>query len=66
MAGLPARDDLGTGQAVEIETKADQGTGRLTSGVVKRILTPGRRHPYGIKVMLEDGRVGRVKRVTGA
>ena len=66
MAGLPARDDLRAGQAVEMETKADQGAGRLTSGVVKRILTSGRRHPYGVKVMLEDGRMGRVKRVTGA
>ena len=43
--------------------KADQPTGRLTEGVVARILTKSSHHPHGIKVMLEDGQVGRVKAV---
>ena len=48
---------------VEIVQKADQPTGKLTRGVVGRILTKSPAHPHGIKVMLEDGRVGRVKRI---
>jgi hypothetical protein len=35
----------------------------LTEGIVARILTKDSTHPHGIKVMLEDGRVGRVKAV---
>ncbi|MCA1758233.1 MAG: YwbE family protein, partial [Bacteroidales bacterium] len=38
-------------------------TGELTEGFVKRILTSSPTHPHGIKVMLETGEVGRVKRV---
>ncbi len=49
---------------VEIETKKDQGTGRLTAGTVKEILTAGKYHPHGIKVRLQDGQVGRVKKIT--
>lgn len=58
---LPARDQIRKGCRVGIETKADQGTGRLTGGVVREILTSSKFHPRGIKVRLEDGRVGRVK-----
>ncbi|HRL51785.1 MAG TPA: YwbE family protein, partial [Enterococcus aquimarinus] len=42
--------------------KQDQRTGKLTEGVVKRILTNSPQHPHGIKVMLESGIVGRVKK----
>ena len=45
---------------MKIVLKADQPTGRLTEGVVMRILTKSSHHPYGIKVMLENGQVGRV------
>jgi uncharacterized repeat protein (TIGR03833 family) len=45
--------------------KKDQGTGKLTSGVVAEILTSSRSHPHGIKVRLQDGQVGRVKKITG-
>ena len=48
---------------VDIVQKADQPTGKLTRGVVGRILTKSATHPHGIKVMLEDGRVGRVKQI---
>lgn len=68
MAGPPpARDQIRKGCKVGIETKADQGTGRLTGGTVREILTSSKYHPHGIKVILEDGRVGRVKelRVSG-
>lgn len=49
------------GMLVRVELKRDQGTGRLTEGKVKEILTGSSFHPHGIKVRLEDGQVGRVK-----
>jgi uncharacterized repeat protein (TIGR03833 family) len=46
---------------VDIVLKSDQRTGRRTRGVVKEILTNSAQHPRGIKVRLQDGRVGRVQ-----
>ena len=43
--------------------KQDQRSGRLTEGVVRDILTNSPEHPHGIKVRLESGLVGRVKRI---
>jgi uncharacterized repeat protein (TIGR03833 family) len=43
--------------------KQDQRSGKLTEGVVQRILTNSPEHPHGIKVMLTDGIVGRVKEI---
>lgn len=43
--------------------KENQKSGKLTEGVVKRILTNSENHHRGIKVMLEDGVVGRVKEI---
>lgn len=57
------RKDIRVGQDVEIIQKHDQRMGNLTSGVVKRILTKTANHPHGIKVELESGEVGRVKKV---
>lgn len=57
------RGNIHVGQTVDIVLKADQPTGRLTRGVVMRILTNSATHPHGIKVMLEDGRVGRVQHI---
>ncbi|HCT65111.1 MAG TPA: YwbE family protein [Lachnospiraceae bacterium] len=51
------------GKKVDIVLKADQRTGKLTRGVVKKILTNSPTHPHGIKVMLEDGQVGRVQEI---
>jgi uncharacterized repeat protein (TIGR03833 family) len=48
---------------VQIVEKQNQRTGALTEGVVLRILTKSPSHPHGIKVMLEDGRVGRVQAI---
>jgi len=45
--------------------KQNQQTGKLTEGVVQRILTKSSDHPHGIKVMLENGVVGRVKEIVG-
>jgi uncharacterized repeat protein (TIGR03833 family) len=54
------RNDVSVGLCVDIIQKADQQKGNLTRGRVKDILTTSRMHPHGIKVRLEDGRVGRV------
>jgi len=55
------RKEITPGIEVEIVLKADQRSGKLTSGVVKDILTNSSTHPHGIKVRLTDGQVGRVK-----
>ena len=57
------RNSIAIGQNVEIVLKADQRTGKLTDGIVKRILTKSAFHPHGIKVQLESGQVGRVKNI---
>ena len=54
------RDAVRVGLTVDIIQKKDQQSGRLTRGGVKEILTGSLTHPHGIKVRLEDGRVGRV------
>jgi len=61
MPDLPTNDDIEIGDKVLIEKKDHQGTGQLTEGIVKRKLTPGYTHPYGIMVDLESGERGRVK-----
>jgi uncharacterized repeat protein (TIGR03833 family) len=57
------RDNITIGAEVAIVEKNNQGTGELTDGVVKRILTKSKSHPHGIKVLLETGKVGRVKEI---
>jgi uncharacterized repeat protein (TIGR03833 family) len=53
------------GLVVEIIQKSDQRSGKLTRGTVQEILTNSSFHPYGIKVRLSDGRVGRVAKIIG-
>ena len=60
---LPLRSEIRSGMKVQIVEKQNQGNGALTEGVVARILTSSPTHPHGIKVMLVDGRVGRVKAI---
>ena len=48
---------------VSIVLKKDQRTGKLTEGIVKEILTNSPTHPHGIKVRLETGAIGRVKKI---
>lgn len=57
------RKDIHPGTPVEIVLKADQKTGKRTSGVVKDILTSAAFHSRGIKVRLESGLVGRVQEI---
>lgn len=60
------RTNIKIGAAVMIVQKQDQRTGKLTEGVVQRVLTNAPEHHHGIKVMLESGIVGRVKEVKEA
>lgn len=57
------RANIKIGAKVRIVLKADQRTGKLTDGVVARILTNSSTHPHGIKVMLDNGQVGRVQEI---
>jgi uncharacterized repeat protein (TIGR03833 family) len=57
------RNNIHTGDFVEIIQKHHQRSGEITEGIVKRILTKSVKHPHGIKVMLDTGEVGRVKTV---
>ncbi|MEM6767082.1 MAG: YwbE family protein [Bacteroidota bacterium] len=57
------RKDIKIGVEVAIVQKHHQRTGELTEGFVKRILTKSATHPHGIKVMLDTGEVGRVKKI---
>lgn len=57
------RSNVKIGMRVKVVLKADQRTGKLTEGVVKKLLTNSATHPHGIKVMLEEGMVGRVQEI---
>lgn len=57
------RADIRPGIEVMVELVEDKRTGRLTGGRVKEILTSAPTHPHGIKVMLENGLIGRIKQI---
>ncbi len=57
------RENIKLGIKVNVVQKQDQKSGKLTGGIVKKILTNSKVHPHGIKVMLESGQVGRVKEI---
>lgn len=57
------RKDIKVGSEVYIVLKKDQRSGKKSKGIVKDFLTRSSFHPHGIKVRLEDGRVGRVQEI---
>jgi uncharacterized repeat protein (TIGR03833 family) len=57
------RSEIKPGMRVRVVEKQNQRTDQLTEGIVQRILTKSPTHPHGIKVMLENGIVGRVKEI---
>lgn len=57
------RRNIKPGLEVLIVLKQDQKSGKLTKGFIKNILTKSATHPHGIKVRLESGEVGRVKKI---
>ncbi len=54
------RKDIFPGLEVGVILKKDQRSGNVTYGIVDRLLTSSVFHSRGIKVLLEDGQVGRV------
>jgi len=57
------RSQIKLGDHVKIVLKQHQRNGKLTEGIVKSILTNSSTHPYGIKVRLTNGKVGRVQSI---
>ena len=57
------RKDIKIGTKVLVVQKQDQRSGKLTEGVVQRLLTNSAVHHRGIKVMLDGGIVGRVQQI---
>lgn len=57
------RANIKIGSSVKVVQKQDQKSGQLTDGIVKKLLTNSAQHHHGIKVMLDNGTVGRVKEV---
>jgi uncharacterized repeat protein (TIGR03833 family) len=51
------------GLFVEIVQKQNQRYSEVSKGIVSKILTKSVSHPYGIKVQLESGLIGRVKNI---
>jgi uncharacterized repeat protein (TIGR03833 family) len=60
---VPSRIEIQINMRVQIIEKQNQASGKLTEGLVARILTSSPTHPHGIKVMLTDGKVGRVQAI---
>ena len=60
---ITRRSDIQKVLEVHIVLQSEQGTDYLTHGIVKDVLTKSASHPHGIKVRLEDGQVGCVKKV---
>jgi uncharacterized repeat protein (TIGR03833 family) len=55
--------DVRPGIEVMVELIEHKRSGRLTGGRVKEVLTTAPIHPHGIKVKLENGLIGRIKRI---
>lgn len=52
------------GTSTSVIQGTDEGTGRLTYGIIAEILTDNEYHPGGTKVRLKDGTVGRISSCT--
>jgi len=63
MDNTPLRNKIRIGIIVQIIQKQDQRSGILYEGIIKKILTSSNYHPHGIKVELEDGKIGRVQNI---
>ncbi|PKN97075.1 MAG: hypothetical protein CVU42_17390 [Chloroflexi bacterium HGW-Chloroflexi-4] len=59
----PKRSEIQIGTRVAVIEKQNQPSGVLTEGVVVKLLTKSPTHPYGIKVVLTGGKVGRVQKI---
>ena len=50
------KDKIKVGAKVWVVQKQDQRSGKLTEGIVSKILTNSKDHPHGIKVLLVESR----------
>lgn len=57
------RKNIVIGMKVNIVEKRNQRSGKMTEGLVQTILTNSRSHPWGIKIRLTSGKVGRIKQI---
>lgn len=57
------RKNVAIGIKVNIVEKKNQRSGKMTEGLVQKILTNSASHPWGIKVKLKSGKVGRIKEI---
>jgi uncharacterized repeat protein (TIGR03833 family) len=60
---VPKRSEIQPGMRVQVIEKQNQPSGKLTEGLVARILTSSPTHPHGIKVKMTNGKVGRVQAI---
>jgi GTPase len=60
---FPEKEQLHTGMKVSIVPDTQEDSGMLKQGYIKKILTRSYSHPEGIKVLLRDGSIGRVKKI---
>lgn len=60
---IPLRDKIKIGIIVEIIQKQDRKTRNLIKGIIKKILNSSNFHPHGIKVELDNGKIGRVQNI---
>ena len=56
-------DNLAVGMAVEINPQRDRSRKKCVSGLIAEILTRSSHHPHGVLVSLENGEIGRVKKI---
>ncbi|MHA2030074.1 MAG: YwbE family protein [Candidatus Kariarchaeaceae archaeon] len=57
------RKNVAISMKVNIVEKQNQRSGKTTEGIVQKILTNSGSHPWGIKVKLKSGKVGRIKQI---
>ncbi len=60
----PTRSQIEVGTPVVIQFKGTDGAYLRDVGIVEKLLTNTETHPHGIKVLMDDGKVGRVKAVS--
>jgi len=57
------RDNIRLGMKVAVVLKKDQRSDKLTTGIVRWVLTSAAFHSRGIKVLLDSRQIGRVRQI---
>ena len=58
-----SKAELKIGMRVAINPRFDKTRTKLVTGTIEKILTNTDTHPHGILVALQDGEIGRVKKI---